>query len=239
MKPLQSVAMGLVVVVLSARFHGYDALADPVGWLLVLVGVRAFPAGIEHRRNLLRLASLAGLVAVVVWFPVVTEDLYDADASLGWVVNLPQLFFSALLCHVLAHRAEAAGDTRAARWLGITRTAVVVVGLLPVLVFGAGLAVVRGDVLPGCRHGRDPADLAAVRLRVPALGDGGTGPRPREPAAGSVAAARRHARPATTTGGRPSRRRDGPCRLRGLPAGPAAAALLVLLGAAVVRPGSR
>ena len=140
MKPLQSVAMGLVVVVLSARFHGYDALADPVGWLLVLVGVRAFPAGTEHRRTLLRLASLAGLVAVVVWFPVVTEDLYDADASLGWVVNLPQLFFSALLCHVLAHRAGAAGDTRAARWLGLTRTAVVVVGLLPVLVFGAGLA---------------------------------------------------------------------------------------------------
>lgn len=139
MKPLQSVAMGLVVVVLSARFHGYDALADPVGWLLVLLGVRAFPAGIAHRRNLLRLAALAGLVSVVVWFPAVTDDLYDADASLGWVANLPQIFFSALLCHTLALRAEGAGDTRAARWLGLTRTAVIVVGLLPVLVFGAGL----------------------------------------------------------------------------------------------------
>ena len=139
MKPLRSVAMGLVVVVLSARFHGYDALADPVGWLLVLLGVRAFPAGIKHRRNLLRLAALAGLVSVVVWFPAVTEDLYDADASLGWVANLPQIFFSALLCHTLALRAEGAGDTRAARWLGLTRTAVIVVGLLPVLVFGAGL----------------------------------------------------------------------------------------------------
>ena len=139
MKPLQSVAMGLVIVVLSARFHGYDALADPAGWLLVLLGVRAFPAAIGHRANLLRLAALAGLVSVVVWFPAVTEDLYNADASLGWVANLPQIFFSALLCHALALRAEEAGDTRAARWLGITRTAVVVVGLLPVLVFGAGL----------------------------------------------------------------------------------------------------
>ena len=40
MKPLQSVAMGLVIVVLVARYGEYDALADPLGWLLVLWGVR-------------------------------------------------------------------------------------------------------------------------------------------------------------------------------------------------------
>jgi hypothetical protein len=139
MKPLQSIAMGLVIIVLSARFQGYDALPDPVGWLLVLLGVRALPTDLAHRSALLALAALAGVVAAVVWFPVVTEHLYDADASLGWAVNLPQLLFSALLCHVLAARAAAAGDGKAARWLAMTRTALVVVGLLPVLVFGAGL----------------------------------------------------------------------------------------------------
>lgn len=139
MKPLQCIAMGLVIIVLSARFQGYDALPDPVGWVLVALGVRALPADLPHRANLLGLAVLAGVVATVVWFPVVTNDLYDADASLGWAVNLPQLAFSALLCHVLAPRAAEAGDAKAARWLALTRTAVIVVGLLPVLVFGAGL----------------------------------------------------------------------------------------------------
>lgn len=139
MKPLQSVAMGLVVIVLSARFGGYDALPDPVGWLLVLLGIRALPSGLAHRGYLLGLAGLAGVVAVVLWFPSVTDALYDADASLAWAANLPQVLFSALLCHVLAGRA-ATHDPKAARWLGLTRTALIVVGLLPVLVFGAGLS---------------------------------------------------------------------------------------------------
>ena len=30
-------------MVLSARFGGYDALADPVGWLIVLLGLRGLP----------------------------------------------------------------------------------------------------------------------------------------------------------------------------------------------------
>ena len=37
MKPLQPVAMGLVIVLLGATVNGCDLLADPVGWLLVLV----------------------------------------------------------------------------------------------------------------------------------------------------------------------------------------------------------
>jgi hypothetical protein len=139
MKPLQSVAMGLVIVVLSARFGGYDALPDPVGWLLAFLGVRALPEDLPHRANLLGLAALAGVVASVVWFRVVADDLYDADASLAWAANLPQLVFSALLCHALAARAVEGGDVLAARWLGLLRSAFVVVAVLPVLVFGGGL----------------------------------------------------------------------------------------------------
>ena len=42
-KPLQAVAMGLVIVLLGATVSGYDLLADPVGWLLVLVGLATLP----------------------------------------------------------------------------------------------------------------------------------------------------------------------------------------------------
>ena len=87
MKPLQSVAMGLVIVVLVARFDGYDALADPVGWLLVIWGVRR----LADRATLLALALTALLVAGVVCLPA-TQDLLDRnDPSLRWAVNLPQV----------------------------------------------------------------------------------------------------------------------------------------------------
>ena len=139
MKPLQSVAMGLVIIALSARFGGYDALADPVGWVLVVLGVRRLPE-LPAGGTLLGLALLAGLVSAVVWFPQVTSALYDADSSLAWAANLPQLAFSALLCHKLSERARATADPKPARWLATTRTLLVVVGLLPVLVFGAGMS---------------------------------------------------------------------------------------------------
>ena len=52
MRPLQSIAMGLVIIALRAEFGGYDALADPLGWLLVLLGVRTLPVEPERRRTL-------------------------------------------------------------------------------------------------------------------------------------------------------------------------------------------
>lgn len=139
MKPLQSVAMGLVIVALSARFGGYDALPDPLGWVLVGLGVAALPATLPSRGTLLGLAALAGAVSAVVWFPRITAALYDADPALAWAANLPQVACSALVCQVLSVRAREAADPRAAQWLATTRTALVVVGLLPVLVFGAHL----------------------------------------------------------------------------------------------------
>ncbi len=144
MKPLQSVAMGLVIIVLVAPVGGYDLLADPVGWLLVLLGLRTLAPDSPYHPHLLALAALATVAATVVWFPGTVEALYDRDpadgAALGWAVNLPQLLFTALLTHVLAGRAAAAVDVKAARWLATARTGVIVVGLLPVLVFGGGMS---------------------------------------------------------------------------------------------------
>jgi hypothetical protein len=133
-KPLQSIAMGLVIVALSARVHGYDVLADPVGWLLVLLGVGRLVPDLPFRGAVRGLAVLATVVSVPLFFPGVVDALADADDSLVWAANLPQVAFVALLCHVLAAAAGRAGDTGAARWLAIARTLTIVAGLLPVLV---------------------------------------------------------------------------------------------------------
>lgn len=132
--------MGLVIVALSARFHGYDALADPVGWLLVLLGLRRL-TGLQHvRDHLMVVAAVALVVACVVWWPDVSVWLDGQHPSLRWALTLPQLAVQVLLAQALATRATTADDRDAARWLRQVLVAVVVVGLLPVLVFATGSA---------------------------------------------------------------------------------------------------
>lgn len=133
MKPLQSVAMGLVVVVLVARFGAYDALADPVGWLLVLWGVRRMP----DPTVLLALALGALLVACAVWLPATQALLDRSDPSLRWAINLPQVLFCVLLSRRLAALAGDAGDARARAWLRTTMLFNLVLAVAPVLVFAA------------------------------------------------------------------------------------------------------
>jgi hypothetical protein len=154
-KPLQSIAMGFVFIALYARFDGYDAYADPVGWALVLYGVHRLPADLPGRGGVLSLGWLAALVSVPLWFPAVTDALDDADASLAWAADLPAFGFGALLCHALARAAVAEEEPRAAAWLRTLSIAFVVVALLPVLVFGAGM-----DDLS------DPAGLAAQATKL-------------------------------------------------------------------------
>jgi peptidoglycan/LPS O-acetylase OafA/YrhL len=133
-KPLQSVAMGLVVIALSARSRGYDLLPDPIGWLLVLQGLGRLPDTLPHRPGLRTLGFVALVMSVVLWFPGLANGLEDADESLLWAANLPQLAFVAVLCRALAEPA----DRAAARWLRTAATLTVVAAVLPVLVLGAG-----------------------------------------------------------------------------------------------------
>jgi hypothetical protein len=139
MRPLQSIAMGLVVIVLDT-LGTVDALPDPVGWVLVLLGVRGLPHDLHRRGPLLALGLLAAAVSVPLWLPGVADALYDTHPSLLWAANLPQLGFAGLLCVALAASAAPAGDTAAAAWARTTLTGVAVVAVLPVLVFGAGIA---------------------------------------------------------------------------------------------------
>lgn len=141
MLPLQSIAMGLLVVALSAPAGGYDVLADPLGWLLVLLGVGRAPEG---RGLLTGLAGLALVVATALWFPAVREPLVGGDPALTWGANLPQLAFTATLLWRLRAEARGGGDLRAANWLRTALVAVVVIGLAPAVVFGGGVASLAG-----------------------------------------------------------------------------------------------
>lgn len=139
MKPLQSIAMGLLVVALVAEFRGYDAYVDPLGWLLVLYGLRGLPAETPHLSAMWYVGALASLTSIPLWVPAVAELVDDADPALGWAVNLPKFGFAAVLCLGLVRAATEAGSRREAGWLRITLTGVTLVMVLPVLVFGAGL----------------------------------------------------------------------------------------------------
>ncbi|WP_148615416.1 hypothetical protein [Nocardioides rubriscoriae] len=144
MKPLQSIAMGMVVILLVVPVGGYDVLADPLGWVLVVLGVRRLPEDVELRSTLLGVAVLAGLVSVPLWVPAVVDALDDADESIAWAVNLPQFGFYVLLSHTLFRAATAAGDKGAATWWSSLVLAFGAVVALPVLIFGGGLTGLEG-----------------------------------------------------------------------------------------------
>jgi hypothetical protein len=143
MSPLQKIAMGLVIVVGRAVFppspspdwEVYDALPDPLGWLLVIagsVGLARTDAGFGAVRWL---AALAGLVSVPMWFPQVNHLL---DASGEWFVSLPQLVF----CLVLAMTVGRAGadrdlaDDYVAKRFGLLVWGFALLAALPVVALG-------------------------------------------------------------------------------------------------------
>jgi hypothetical protein len=135
-KPLQAVAMGLVIVLLTVPVHRYDVLADPFGWLLVLVGLASLP--VPQRGTLRRLGVISLVVSAVVWVPAVRDALNVTDLALAWAAGLPELATVIVLAHALAQAAWGAGDSRARRWLLTARTLLVVTALLPAVVLGGG-----------------------------------------------------------------------------------------------------
>lgn len=146
MKPLQSIAMGFVIIALSVRVNGaYDVLPDPIGWLLVLQGLGQLSEALPHRPALRSLGLLALVMSVVLWFPGLANGLEDADESLLWAANLPQLIFVAVLCRALAGLA----DDAAARWLRTAAALTVVAALLPVVVLGADESALLGVMVVG------------------------------------------------------------------------------------------
>jgi hypothetical protein len=153
MSPLQRIAMGLVIVLVPANFphdphpawEFYDALPDPIGWLLVLSGVRALRGHLDV--DLLGwLGWVAFAVSVPLWFPqlnhlLVPEYNDRIEVSFQWFLSLPQTVFSLVLARRIGSLAELQQprDRFVAGRYGVLTWAFAALLVLPVVAYGGGL----------------------------------------------------------------------------------------------------
>lgn len=146
MTALQKIAMGLVLVLVDALFSGWDAVPDPLGWLLVLAGLVALRGSIDVG-TLAWSAALCLVVSLATYPPQVVARVGD---STGWALSLPQIAFAFLLCSALAEAdPPLAGRFRALRWLSV------VLAVAPVVVLGGGIPALR-----------DPLAFVVVAVQV-------------------------------------------------------------------------
>lgn len=131
MGALQTVAMGLVVVFLDAGSGGLDWVADPVGWILVLLGLSPLKEHLAGHQGLTVTAWICFVVSVLIWPP---SSVAHLDESLGWLFSVPTIAFCFLLADAVMD--VTSGGLRS--WLSLLRGLFVLVGVLPVLLYGAG-----------------------------------------------------------------------------------------------------
>ncbi|MEO5653967.1 MAG: hypothetical protein ABIN79_12450 [Marmoricola sp.] len=157
MSPLQKIAMGMVIVIGNALYppnptpswEQYDALADPLGWLLVIAGTVALARANPALSSARWWAGLAGAISVPAWFPQLNHLL---DASGEWFVSLPQIVFCLLLARDIglggASRPPPDGpDTYVARRFGLLVWGFALVAVLPVVTIGGGVSALAGTTL--------------------------------------------------------------------------------------------
>lgn len=137
MNPLQAIGMGLVIIVLDPVARGYDMLPDAFGWVLILVGVLKLRTRLASSPSIVTLAAVAAAVSAAVFFPAVEETL---DDSTLWLLSLPQLVFTIMLCGALRELAVAT-DVGDANRFRLLRWGFGLLVVLPVLVYGGGLDV--------------------------------------------------------------------------------------------------
>lgn len=142
MKPLQAVGLGLVLLALGpadAEPGTFDPLPDPLGWLLVLVGLHGLAPALDQRRlpilRFLGVLALGFSIALVV--PAVARWL-ETDPSLGWSADVPRFAFFAVLCHQLSQAALTARSTAGASSFSMAALALLFVVAAPPMAFGAG-----------------------------------------------------------------------------------------------------
>jgi hypothetical protein len=163
MSPLQKIAMGLVIVLVPANFphdphpawQFYDALPDPIGWLLVLLGVRALRDHLDV--DVVRwLGWVALVVSVPLWFPqvnhlLVPEYNHSIEVSFQWFLSLPQTVFGLALARTIGRRAETERprDRFVAGRFGVLTWALAAVIVLPVVAYGGGVDGLESAALIG------------------------------------------------------------------------------------------
>ena len=169
MKELQSVALGLVVVFVDVGSP--DWVADPLGWILVLVGI----AAVKDRLTDYGYLQVTGWVclglSVVTWPP---EAVPALDETLGWLFSLPTLAFCFLLADSLTDATEP-GLARRFRLISWGYAMVTVLPLLPLVLAwdwmttpGRVVAILVDVVLVLSLYRACDEDA----LRVPAQGPG-------------------------------------------------------------------
>jgi hypothetical protein len=146
MSPLQKIAMGMVIVIGFAMFPAhptpdwsqYDALPDPVGWVLVLLGVFALTRADSAFESSRWLAGLAAVVSVPMWFPQLHHQLDDSGL---WFASLPQIAFCLLLAREIgvAGAGQSPPDAYVAKRFGLLVWGFALIGVLPVLALGGHL----------------------------------------------------------------------------------------------------
>lgn len=142
MKPLQAIALGLVLLALGptdADPGTFDPLPDPLGWVLVLIGSYGLRGSLDPRSlPVLRVLGVLALgVSIALVVPAVARFIAD-DPSLGWSADVPRFAFFAVLCHQLSQSALKAKNTAGMTAFSICATVLIFVLVAPPLAFGAG-----------------------------------------------------------------------------------------------------
>lgn len=95
MTALQTIVMGLVVVFVDVPPDGFDWVADPLGWLLVILGLAGLRDAVPNPTGLAVVAWVCLGFAVVSWPSGSPATL---TPWLGWLFSLPTLAWCFLVC---------------------------------------------------------------------------------------------------------------------------------------------
>ena len=133
MTSLQKIAMGLVITLVDPIIAGYDAVPDVIGWVMVVMGLLE----LRERVGVSTLVTLSVVAGVVSLFGLRPGLLADLPESTGWLLSLPQIAVSFLLCTEVA---AIVGESLARR-LRVLRWVFAVAAFGPVLLYGGGLDV--------------------------------------------------------------------------------------------------
>jgi hypothetical protein len=144
--PLGLIAYGLLLVDVKVVFGRYDVLVDPVGWVLVLLGLRRMTRSVDvpAPMALTYLGILSLLCSGPLWWPDTARALENGDPSVLWSVGLGELLFQAVLCHALATLAQQAKLGTPLVWFRSCEAGLLIGAVAPVLYFGAHLNWLRG-----------------------------------------------------------------------------------------------
>lgn len=146
MRPLGLIGYGFLLVAVKVLFGRYDVLADPIGWVLVLLGLRRMARAVDLPAGmaLAYLGILSLLCSGPLWWPDTARSLHDGDPAVLWAVGLGELLFQAVLCHALATLAQQAKENTAVIWFRVCEGGLVIGALAPPLYFGAHLSWLNG-----------------------------------------------------------------------------------------------